>query len=180
MSPSRFSFLKLLAACQPFSSRQGAALQSARAVPEMPSQDRDRQNPQWSQQARFLQQTAVLFSHHLFLPVLSHEKAAGHPLRAPVLNQPHMVFADDLVRELALVSNPVNFLHPKRLIGPWLTGNRLDGSDLERRRDLFIFDLANQVLIPKLIQAIDRAGSAVIILSASAKFLSTDVGVYRR
>src|SRR5437764_6203648 len=83
------------------------------------------------QQARLLQQTDILFSDRLLLAVFRDQEAAGHALRAAVLNQPHMVLANDLVGKLAFVSDAVNFLHPECLIGPWLTRNRLDGSDLE-------------------------------------------------
>src|SRR5580704_12477713 len=66
-----------------------------------------------------------------------------------------MVFANNLVGELTLVANAVDLFHPEGLIRPWLTWNWLDGSDLERGRDLLVFDLSDQILISKLIQAID-------------------------
>jgi len=36
--------------------------------------------PSVVQQARFLQQTDILLSHHLFLAIFSYEKPAGYPL----------------------------------------------------------------------------------------------------
>src|SRR5437870_2966457 len=83
------------------------------------------------QQARLLQQTDILLTDHLFLTVFRDQEAAGHALGAAVLNQAHMVLANDLVGKLAFISNAVNFLHPECLIGPGLTRNRLDGPDLE-------------------------------------------------
>ena len=70
------------------------------------------------QQARLLQQTDILFSDRLFLAVFRDQEAAGHALRAAVLNQPDVLLANDLVGEFTLISNAVNFLHPEGLIGP--------------------------------------------------------------
>src|SRR5690348_5641806 len=83
------------------------------------------------QQARLLQQTDILLADHLLLAVFRDQEAAGHALRAAVLNQPDVVLANDLVGEFTLVSNAVNLLHPECLIGPRLTRNRLDGPDFE-------------------------------------------------
>ena len=70
------------------------------------------------QQSRLLQQTDILLTDHLLLTVFRDQEAAGHALRAAVLNQPDVVLTNDLVGEFTLVSNAVNFLYRECLIGP--------------------------------------------------------------
>src|SRR6266852_3133064 len=101
----------------------------------MPSQRPGPAESSVVQQARLLQQADILLSNHLLLAVFRDQEAAGDTFGATILNQPHVVLANNLVGELALVSNAVNLLHPEGLIRPWLTWNRLDRADLERGRD---------------------------------------------
>src|SRR5215469_14127120 len=57
-----------------------------------------------------LREPGILVSHHLLLPVVRHQQATRVVFRSPVERQPNVVTADDLVRRLLLVLQPVNLL----------------------------------------------------------------------
>src|SRR5690242_10677436 len=83
-----------------------------------------------------LHEARVLVSDHLLLPELRHQESARVVLGPAVLRKPYVVAADDLIRGLLLVLQPVDFLYTECRVGEWRTHHGADAADREVRNDV--------------------------------------------
>src|SRR5271170_732431 len=93
--------------------------------------------------------TGVLVPDHLLLPIIRHQQSTGVVLRSPVQRQPHVVPANNLIRRLLLVPQPVNLLDPERGEGQRRTLDCADGTDREICDDLVVLNFVDGVVFPQ-------------------------------